>query len=952
MSTVRFITTILIVFTGSWIAVMQLGPGETTNHPRSLRLRRSVGFENVLNRPKREGFGPFEAQDVWDETGKSNIKVTLVELTKVFINETAQLEAFLNKTEQAIIHIYDVISHPVTSLLKTKTGKAILIICVGSISLVFGAIMARLFHPFLLVVLQPSWHLVKFMFRLIQKSTCCMACCALKPFVCLRNRWIRSQHEAQDRKKVIYDELGREEIRLIERVYSPLLYDDSGPYLALGDNKRVYFQNSGEAVEMFSLSSNKRDKVTTEKEAVLSVSKLYKTEKLPGFQGQFQVDEVVIGHFSRIKFHGKDCMLTAFHVLDYNKQALVWLVNGANKVRFDTIRTSIVSASTTDELDFLIIEVPSYIFSGLGLKVGNWTNRVQAREPIAIHQLYEGKPCVSSASIRLNDDKAWHVCYTASTTVGTSGAPILDSRGSIIGVHLESDLINKVNVGIIPPVFRTGKKESPTNESMMDAEADLKNYREYKKFIDPDSDDDYDDDEELLGKYEQARVYLNTNRDILIENRTTWADEIDNFEKALERGWDLDEPSIYAMYSTPLYRGKHINKTIKGGRLRKESPWTCSKCYCLHVKAGYTCEKCGFALTKLDTDKMRQKQVELAEKRRVLEEVLPVEIAAKIISPIIEEDRIVSKIMHQLTLLLAGQQHSKSFDFVKEGKEFREIEKVVLQHELNPVANSLFPDLNKILDRDPQTTTVLKNVVVPVARKAFEQLRSQPNRDFQPNQTRTLGVASGLNPIVKIKDNNLGFMSNQFNEERSEREGAICLDKVFVPLVKVKKNKQKETLDITSEEMESLMNEERLRCIKKDIERLTIELHEAEPPVSKSAARRARNAAVKAENMEKIKSAVPLNLISPAEAGAPITSGLQKPPISPRNPRLLVGVTANFLEKDVAKKANVGRQCANYDQSTTHISGRLAAPKLKKSVLNTSVTTTLENTKLPAERRF
>jgi len=540
------------------------------------------------------------------------------------------------------------LQHPLIELTKSWIGIAILVLAslaiVGLFVFVAGPILKLLWRGCVIIVsaaMNGLWRLMVGIVGILAKGGCCAVFCAQWPFLGIRNFFIARRLVKQDKKRMKVYNVGEAEemIQVVTRTYSDIKTDELGPYMEATPNHRVYFNartRNEDLMTMNMLTTPARDSgvvTTIHKEAILATSKLYKTAKLPDFQGQFDVDGTTIGHFSRIKFDNKDCLITAYHVLDYNKAAIVRLKKGDKLVQMDTIRTRIVCASKTEELDFIIMELPASVFSTLSMKVGTWTSRVQAREPISIHQLYDGKSCVSSASIRVSETKPWHINYGASTTSGTSGAPVLDSRNRIVGIHVESDTLLKCNTGVIPPVFRNAKKESPTNEDIAQGQPEL--------YEEPESDEERNFREQDEYLEEQYRVYYATELEKnmrIYETEMSWAEQLERIEDKVSEQMDGRRQAYKTMRlsNTGAY-GKHVNRAVKRGVLRKESPWTCSKCFTIHEKRGYTCTSCGFALVKLTKERVsdieRGKTVALQELRKKM----PQEMAEKVVAHMDEE---------------------------------------------------------------------------------------------------------------------------------------------------------------------------------------------------------------------------------------------------------------------------------------------------------------------------
>lgn len=607
-----------------------------------------------LNRSRREGFGPWEAQETWDEKGKPVVYDKLTSMVSALVEEE---KVFINQTMNFIHEVKEIIEHPVKELLRTKAGTVVLITLI--VILIAGSFYVLV--PILKVVARVAC----FFFGIFRKpltglwiclksTACCMRFCALTPFVKVRNTYKAYKIRKDDKRRAkIYSSFG-EEVEMVKKTYSRVLTDDTGVYLDAGNGHRVYLQQSYEVedlLKMTALGGSKRVEepaVSVVKETILTTSKLYKVTKLPDFQGQFSIDGTVVGHFSRIKYGGKDCIITAYHVLEYNRAGSINLQKDGKCVRLDTIRTRIVSASPSNSLDFIILEVPSFIFSTLGLKVGQWTIRSQPREPAMIYQLYKGEPCVASASISMSETKPWHIKYGASTIPGSSGAPILDARNQIIGIHLEHDVMLSCNVGVIPPVFRNSKKESVTNNDITQGENDPEEAY-------------YEDDitEEEAERWAQMKedehlffiAQMNYSSALDIDERPRdWATQMDEIDAAAEREFNL-KYGIEDAYSMRLYYAKGKGgKKVQVAQYRKESPWTCSKCYTIHEHRGYKCVRCGFALVK---GKVYQPEKETLAKEVV--KPLPIVVQDLILSQV-QMDQLVARITDQVVALLSAKE--------------------------------------------------------------------------------------------------------------------------------------------------------------------------------------------------------------------------------------------------------------------------------------------------------
>jgi hypothetical protein len=201
--------------------------------------------------------------------------------------------------------------------------------------------------------------------------------------------------------------------------------------------------------------------------------------------------------------------------------------------------------------------------------------------------MFENRPCVAMAAIRMDETRPWLVNYSASTIVGSSGAPILDSRNRIIGVHIEGG-DKHYNIGVIPPMFRNNK-ESPMSQDLTANQPRMRKYEEGAAGS-------------LIYTYEAIGDDLNYHG-----KERNWAEEIDLMEKRFNPDY---ETSYIGSYDEELERDEKIRERLEkyensekrtygsSKRSRKEGLWTCSRCAMLQTTRGYTCGACGHALVR------------------------------------------------------------------------------------------------------------------------------------------------------------------------------------------------------------------------------------------------------------------------------------------------------------------------------------------------------------------
>lgn len=690
-------------------------------------------------RIKREGFGPWESQDTWDKEGKSNVIPTI----QMLINSTISSDVFV-QAEKIFDEIVEIVEHPVRELTKTKLGWFVIFflsLCVFSFLVPF---LRLLFNGIGFIFTRCLIPISKFFVKnTFLRTSCILHFCALKPCLKFRNWYIKRKYERQAfRNLQIYKP--SEEIQMIKKTISDVYTDEQGVYLLAENNQRVYLnpeKQPKDFLSLYMLGTTNREKgfsTDTIKESVLPTSKLYKVDSIPDFQGTFEVDGQLIGHFSRIRFNGLDCLLTAYHVLDYNKRALINMRKGDKCVCFNSIDAKVVAASHSDQYDFLVLAVPSCVFSTLGMKIGTWTTRIQPREAIQIYQFYDGKPCVSSAAITSNSNKPWHVSYAASTIVGTSGAPLLDCKRRIVGVHLEHEASSKLNVGVIPPIFKMSLKESPTNENLDAAWNLLSRYDSLEPI-----DEDFNNPE-----YIEMEAYVSRYQDTIdvYEKGTSWADYMDDFDRNVQSEMKQKYGEKFDIFQTRSNSQKgHIGTVIKSGRIRKESPWSCSKCGFVQ-KQGFNCTRCGFALIP-STEKTLDNQAKgIDEAKNFLQTQLPVEITDKIIKHAFDK-HVINAIAREVADILRTYKDNADY-----------LGFLALQTELESKFYNFLPTSQKIdISKNLLEEIRTKEPVYPIQAVVEKPLTVDSDNNLAISSAKIVDTSDGLINIKKCSNPIVGL---------------------------------------------------------------------------------------------------------------------------------------------------------------------------------------------------
>jgi len=246
---------------------------------------------------------------------------------------------------------------------------------------------------------------------------------------------------------VLYRKVRKTTYRMRE-ASGKIQFDEKGPFISTGDTKH-YIDG------MFPMTSAPFS--GRRPETVLEGSFLFSCEDMPKCIGQIVVNgengfSRIVGMFSRISYNGKDCLLTAYHVLSAHRGKILCLASerGGEVVTlpFDT---KWVAAAMSKKMDVAIIEVPSSIFSVLGIARGEVDAHPHRNTPVFVFG-FDGEKKRFGRGM-MSKDSGLCVSYGASTLPSWSGSPIMDARKRILGVHVAGGV--DMNYGmLIFPLFR------------------------------------------------------------------------------------------------------------------------------------------------------------------------------------------------------------------------------------------------------------------------------------------------------------------------------------------------------------------------------------------------------------------------------------------------------------------------------------------------------------------
>jgi len=300
----------------------------------------------------------------------------------------------------------------------------------------------------------------------------------------------------------------------VERVVSPIGYDENGPYVSY-KNLRIYTQRPTELQEIAPLASAPIYPVLN-KETALSVSTFYDSV-LPSFVGLITVGENAVGMFSRINYNGIDCFMTAFHVMASHKLAIMKLSKDDLSYEVDGL-WPVLAYSSENDLDYIIIEVPSKVFSKLKMKVGKFASNIPMKASISAFGVDGDVVKRTSGFMDIAPQGKFRIRYGASTLPSWSGTPILGRNNVIMGIHTTGG--PTYNLGSLLPfaVVKAVKvvetelvKESPAFGSMYDQDIwDEARDNRYQRRLDR-FEDEREEEDRIYAQFEDSVHFVDSS---------------------------------------------------------------------------------------------------------------------------------------------------------------------------------------------------------------------------------------------------------------------------------------------------------------------------------------------------------------------------------------------------------------------------------------------------------
>lgn len=236
----------------------------------------------------------------------------------------------------------------------------------------------------------------------------------------------------------------------VEQVNGVVHYDLTSRYVFVpGLNLRVNIGNISELTPGLDINST-----PVKKEAALVTSKIE-----PAGHRSFLVAIEALAadgsshHFgmgSRVKFRGKDVLLTAAHVLENLALTADTILLVNHKRVSIQLKLSDIKVEAFSSCDWIAISIDQRFWSRLGVTQATIAYPMDGTG-CATYGYFNGAQCASFGTLRR--DSYPFVSHSCSTLVGWSGTPVLNMRGQIMAIHVESK-DSKTNRAVTLPISK------------------------------------------------------------------------------------------------------------------------------------------------------------------------------------------------------------------------------------------------------------------------------------------------------------------------------------------------------------------------------------------------------------------------------------------------------------------------------------------------------------------
>jgi hypothetical protein len=162
--------------------------------------------------------------------------------------------------------------------------------------------------------------------------------------------------------------------------------------------------------------------------------------------------EVVVGMGCRVDVNGRDVLLTATHVLKTLVDGAAFIGTTQTKVIFEDY-WPVVFASSENDLDLALVDVPAAVWSLLGVRKLQCQNKIHNSDYCKVVGVKDGVLVQSRGTAIPWKSKPFYLYHASSTLPSFSGSPLVNSKNQVIGVHLGA--VEGRNYGVcVLPVLR------------------------------------------------------------------------------------------------------------------------------------------------------------------------------------------------------------------------------------------------------------------------------------------------------------------------------------------------------------------------------------------------------------------------------------------------------------------------------------------------------------------
>nr|WMX25416.1 P2ab polyprotein [Cynosurus mottle virus] len=253
-------------------------------------------------------------------------------------------------------------------------------------------------------------------------------------------------------------------------------------------------------------------------------------------------DGAVIGFGARIKTpRGENLLLTAYHVWELEPEHM------AKRGKCIPLRKCrLVYKSTSEMLDFAMVEVPSSYWTSVGVKSAH-LKKSGARTVVRAFGGQSSQDLFSTSGVATYGKTPLELVHTATTFPGWSGTPLY-SKGNVVGLHFGSEKAKLKNRACnIAGLFEILPRNVEVESSVM-ADDSSQQELEHAEWVErmkqgvPYEQYEINDEDYMVGHKDYHRLaHFDAERRLNDPSYRSWADRADS-----------DDESLGSIYETPI----------------------------------------------------------------------------------------------------------------------------------------------------------------------------------------------------------------------------------------------------------------------------------------------------------------------------------------------------------------------------------------------------------------